>query len=291
MNMFALMGITGNVGGAVARTLLDVGRGVRAIVREPAKGAAWAAEGCDTAVADLEAAGPLATAFEGMEGVFVMLPPIFDPTPGFPEADAKIAILRQALERSRPAKVVVLSTIGADVDRPNLLNQLRRLETALADLPVPVTFLRPAWFMDNAAGDVVSARDEGVIRSHLQPIAHPLPMVAAADVGRTAAEILQEQWEGHRVIELEAPQRISPLDLAAAFSRALGREVRVEAVPRERWEAEFRAQGIRNPLPRIQMIEGFNEGWIDYPDRGASARKGRVALDEVIAALLGTEAR
>jgi len=289
--MFAIMGITGNVGGAVARTLLDAGRGVRAIVREPAKGASWAAEGCDTAVADLEAAGPLATAFEGMEGVFVMLPPIFDPSPGFPEADAKIAILRQALERSRPAKVVVLSTIGADVDRPNLLNQLRRLETAVAELPVPVTFLRPAWFMDNAAGDVVSARDEGVIRSHLQPIAHPLPMVAAADVGRTAAEILQEQWEGHRVIELEAPQRISPLDLAAAFSRALDREVRVEAVPRERWEAEFRAQGMRNPLPRIQMIEGFNEGWIDYPDRGASARKGRVALDEVIAALLGTKAR
>jgi uncharacterized protein YbjT (DUF2867 family) len=41
--MFALMGITGNVGGAVARTLLDAGRGVRAIVREPAKGAAWGA--------------------------------------------------------------------------------------------------------------------------------------------------------------------------------------------------------------------------------------------------------
>jgi uncharacterized protein YbjT (DUF2867 family) len=152
-------------------------------------------------------------------------------------------------------------------------------------MPVPVTFLRPAWFIDNAASHVVSAREEGVIRSHLQPIARPLPMVAAADVGRAAAEILQEQWEGHRVIELEAPQRISPRDLAAAFSRAFGRKVCAEAVPRERWEAEFRAQGMRNPLPRIQMIDGFNEGWIDYPDRGASARKGLAALDEVIASL------
>jgi hypothetical protein len=49
-----------------------------------------------------------------------MLLPIFDPTPGFPGGGRQDAILRQALERSRPAKVVVLSTIGADVDRPNL---------------------------------------------------------------------------------------------------------------------------------------------------------------------------
>jgi short chain dehydrogenase len=96
-----------------------------------------AARGCDIAVADLEAAGPLATALEGVEGAFVMLPPIFDPTPGFPEADAKIAVLREALGRSRPAKVVVLSIIGADVDRPNLLNQLGRLEKALADMRCP----------------------------------------------------------------------------------------------------------------------------------------------------------
>jgi NAD(P)H dehydrogenase (quinone) len=38
--MFAVMGVIGDVGGAVARTLRDAGRGVRAIVSEPAKGAA-----------------------------------------------------------------------------------------------------------------------------------------------------------------------------------------------------------------------------------------------------------
>jgi hypothetical protein len=30
-----------------------------------------------------------------------------------------------------------------------------------------------------------------------------------------------------------------------------------------RWEEVFRAQGMKNPTPRIQMIEGFNEGWIE----------------------------
>jgi NAD(P)H dehydrogenase (quinone) len=37
-----------------------------------------------------------------------------------------------------------------------------------------------------------------------------------------------------------------------AFAAALGREVRVEPVPREIWEQLFRSQGMKNPLPRIR---------------------------------------
>jgi uncharacterized protein YbjT (DUF2867 family) len=39
--MYAVMGITGNVGGAVARTLLTRGEKVRGIVRNPEKAAEW----------------------------------------------------------------------------------------------------------------------------------------------------------------------------------------------------------------------------------------------------------
>ena len=37
---------------------------------------------------------------------------------------------------------------------------------------------------------------------------------------------------------------------------------------------------------RAQMIEGFNAGWIDYPDRGRGARKGTITLDQAITALV-----
>jgi hypothetical protein len=40
--------------------------------------------------------------------------------------------------------------------------------------------------------------------------------------------------------------------------------VRIDAVPRESWGALFRSQGMRNPIPRIQMLDGFNEGWIVF---------------------------
>src|ERR1035441_2276604 len=62
--MFAITGITGNVGGAVARTLLAAERPVRAVVRNARKGAEWAGRGCEAAVAGMDDAGALAAAFQ-----------------------------------------------------------------------------------------------------------------------------------------------------------------------------------------------------------------------------------
>jgi NAD(P)H dehydrogenase (quinone) len=50
--MFAVTGITGQVGGAVARTLLAKGCGVRGVVRDANKAGSWAKQGCEIAVAD-----------------------------------------------------------------------------------------------------------------------------------------------------------------------------------------------------------------------------------------------
>src|SRR5689334_13076556 len=85
VGMYAITGISGKVGSVVARTLLQAGRQVRAVVRDPAKGQAWAGEGCDVAMADMNDEAALTRAFTGAEAVFVLLPPNFDPSPGFPE--------------------------------------------------------------------------------------------------------------------------------------------------------------------------------------------------------------
>ena len=286
--MYAVTGITGKVGGAVAQSLLAADQAVRAVVRDRGRGAAWADLGCDIAVADHSDVAALVQAFKGTDGVFVMLPPVFDPAPGFPEARGFIESMRKALAEAKPKKVVALSTIGADVPQPNLLNALGLMEDALKTLPMPVAFLRAAWFMENAAWDIASAR-EGKIQSHLQPLDRPVPMIATDDVGRTAAELLQGHWDGQLVVELEAAQRVSPNALAEAFAKALAQPVRAEAVPRARWESLFRAQGMKNPTPRMQMIDGFNAGWIDFSKRGANARKGSIGIDQAIATLIQKE--
>ena len=283
--MFAITGITGQVGGAVARALIDNGQRVRAVVRNAEKGAAWARKGCEVAVADLDDAAALKKAFDRAQGVFFLLPPVFDPSPDFGEARRVIAAVREALDAARPAKVVSLSTIGAQALQPNLLQQHQLQEKSLGTLPLPITFLRAAWFMENTAWDVAPARTTGVVPSFLYPLDKPVPMVATEDIGRVAAELLQETWQGRRVVELEGA-RLSPNDIAAAFGRVLEREVRTEAVPRATWEALFKSQGMKNPVPRAQMLDGFNEGWIDFEGDASSTRKGTVSLDTVLQTLI-----
>jgi uncharacterized protein YbjT (DUF2867 family) len=284
--MFAIMGITGNVGGEVARKLLAAKLLVRGVTRDAGKCAAWAQRGCEIVAADINDAPTLTGAFRGAEGVFVLVPPNFDPSPDLREARAIAAILRTALDTARPGKVVYLSTIGAQAAQPNLLTQHTIIERMLGDLLVPITFLRPAWFMENSSWDVAPATSGGVIPSFLQPLDKPVPMVATADIGRVAAELLGETWSGHRVIELEGPQRVTPNEIAATFSRLLGRPVRMEVVPRETWESLFLSQGMKNPMPRIQMLDGFNEGWIEFENGEAGSRKGKVVLETVLRSLI-----
>jgi uncharacterized protein YbjT (DUF2867 family) len=281
--MFAITGITGQVGGAVARTLLAAGKNIRAVVRDGAKEETWARKGCEVALAAMDDPDALRGAFTGTEGVFVLLPPNFDPSPGFPESRHIIAAMRKALESAQPERLVVLSTVGAQATTENLLTQLSLMEQALGTLPLPVTFLRPAWFMENAAWDLPLARDTGVIPSFLQPLERGIPMVGTADVGRVAAELLQEPRTGYRVVELEGPRRISPNDIAAGYAHLLGRAVSPSAVPRATWEALFRSQGMRNPTPRMRMLDGFNEGWITFEH---ATIKGRVELQTVLRGII-----
>jgi NAD(P)H dehydrogenase (quinone) len=50
--------------------------------------------------------------------------------------------------------------------------------------------------------------------------------------------------------------------------------------------SRFRSQGMKNPMPRIRVIDGFNEGWIDF-ERAGERRQGTVTLETVIARLTG----
>ena len=98
--------------------------------------------------------------------------------------------------------------------------------------------------MENCSWDVAPARDTGVFSSFLQPLEKPVPMVATADVGRVAAELLQETWTGRRIIELEGRTRVTPNQIAATFAEIFSHPVGAEAVRRQTWEELFKSQGI-----------------------------------------------
>ena len=115
-------------------------------------------------------------------------------------------------------------------------------------------------------------------------------MVATADIGRVAAELLQETLSGRRIVELEGPHRVTPNEIAAAFAKILGRPVRMELVPRETRLALFSSQGMANPMPRVQMLDGFNQGWIEFEGGETGSVKGDVALETVLQGLVKSSA-
>ena len=289
--MYAITGVTGKVGGATARALLAAGQSVRAVVRNVEKGQVWRNLGCEVALATIEDGASLSVAFQRAEAVFVLVPPNFDPSPEFSEAQEIGKTLHSALAAARPKRVIYLSTIGAQAREMNLLTQHSIIEKAIGDLPIPITFLRPAWFMENCRWDVAPARETGVVPSFLQPLDKPVPMVATADIGKLAAGLLQQKWEGHRVVELEGPTRVTPNQIARTLAKLLGKPVRMKVVPRKSWEALFRSQGTKNPVPRMRMLDGFNESWIEFERGKSGSQKGSTTLEMVLKSLVEVDSK
>ncbi|MGB8286687.1 NAD-dependent epimerase/dehydratase family protein [Rhizobium ruizarguesonis] len=284
--MFVITGVTGQVGGIVAARLLKAGVPIRAVARNAEKAAEWKDKGAELALAEMTDADALTRAFAGADGVFLLIPPT-----------------KTALLSSRPAKVVCLSTIGAQAREPNLLSQLGLVEQTLSALPMPIAFLRAGWFMENTAWDIAPARETCVLSSFLQPLDQPLqgrndsahfhkaggriegpyPMVSVFDVGAKAAELLRHEWVGKQVVELTGPEGVTPNDIASVLSSILGKPVRAEPVARDTWEQIFTDQGMQNPLPRMRMIDGFNEGWIRFEGEPV---KGTTTLDTAMSRLI-----
>jgi NAD(P)H dehydrogenase (quinone) len=277
--MFAVMGITGNVGGAVAKTLLQRGKKVRGIVRNEAKAHVWKDHGVELVTADYD--DKLTAALTGVEGVFVMIPPNLTPEPGFPDSVARIAAIKKAIVAAKPPRVVFLSSIGSEKSSgTGLITATYILEQELGSTGVPSVFLRAGSFMENIVHSIPAARATGLYFAFYQPLEHAYPLVATGDIGRVAAEALLKPWQGNRVIELSGPAYYSSNDVASALTEALAKPIAAVAVPRETWVDTMAQHGI--PADKsgayIEMLDNFNSGWINFGVPGTEKMKGTIDL-------------
>jgi len=282
--MFFVSGITGKVGGAAARRLLDAGHAVRALVRDPSKAAGWVGMGVDVRQGDLNDAAAVAAALEGVEGAFLMMPPLLAPAPDHPEAKATIASYREALRQAPPPRLVVLSSIGSE--RSSGLGNITSthlLEEALADAPFPTAFVRAGSFLENYAFGLQAAAASGWLDTFQAPTDRATPHVATADIGGEVARLLAGGWSGRKIVELGSPA--TPDDLARAMGEVLGRPVRARSIPREEWAARLQAMGIApgGTGSYEEMMDGFNSGWIRFGAPGAEPVAATVTPAEVFA--------
>lgn len=286
--MFFVAGITGQVGGAAARKLLEGGHKVVSLVRDRAKATAWSGKGVELREGSLTDAAALADALQGVEGAFLMQPTPMAVSSSFPEATALNASIVEALRRSPPPRLVVLSSVGSEqASGLGNITQTHMLEEALAGVTIPIAIVRAGSLMENFLPSLGRAAETGVFDSFLQPVDRAFPMVATQDVGTEIARLLAaEPWEGRRIVE--AGSRRTPNEVAAAMAKALGREVVAKPIPREYWDATISAMGV--PPEKAgnwaEMQDGFNSGWIDFGRPGTEAVAGTTTP-----ALLFAEAR
>jgi uncharacterized protein YbjT (DUF2867 family) len=266
MSNFFIAGITGRVGGAAARRLLDQGHGVRGYVRDPAAARAKVDARVELLRGDLADTDALAAAMHGTAGAFVMVPPMTAPSADFAEARALAASYRTALARAQPGRAVVLSSLGSEqTSGLGLITSTHILEQTLAAPGCPIAFVRAGGFLDNYVHAFAAARATGVFETFLVDTAKPQPVIASDDIGALVArELTSPGWTGRRVIELGSSATAD--DLARAMAAAAGRDVVARPIPRERWAAVIQTFGV--PAGRTAAYEEMNEAIVG----------GRIAL-------------
>ena len=137
----AITGITGKVGGIVARTLLAAGLPVRAVIRDADKGRPWADKGCEVAIASISDAAGLTSAFSDVDGVFLMTPPDFDPEPGFPLTQEVILALINGRRNRLEVKIRQRYGFSSDHIRKEVDDWVRWQQSIASAQRVPGFFL------------------------------------------------------------------------------------------------------------------------------------------------------
>jgi uncharacterized protein YbjT (DUF2867 family) len=185
---YAVVGATGQQGGAVARALLAAGAGVRALVRRPDSEAAraLAGAGAELVRADLTDPGSLGAAFDGVDGVFAMTTSFTDRGTSGETADG--VRIADAAADARVGHLVYSSVGGAErrTGVPHFESK-RRVEEHIESLGLPATFVRPVFFMENLAP---KTEDGATVLRLPLPAGVPLQMVAVDDIGAVSAAVM-----------------------------------------------------------------------------------------------------
>lgn len=228
----AVIGATGQQGGATARALLAAGATVRAVVRNPDKPAAraLASAGAQLAVADLGDPDTLRAALDGASRVFAMTTMESGRGTAGETADG-IAIADAAKDVA--VQHLVYSSVGGAERHTGIphFESKRRVEEHIQSLGIPATFVRPTFFYENLLGQLAGPPDEPIVVRLPLPDGIALQMVAVDDIGAVAAAIIVDPTrvptEG---IEI-AGDELTGSQIAEAIARHAGRPAHYEALP------------------------------------------------------------
>ena len=230
-------GAGGKTGRHVIAALAARGARVRAWVRTPDHAQTLARAGVETIAGDMMEAARWPQALAGVDAVYHIAPNMF------PREFHLGRMAIDAAQRAGVGRFVYHSVLHPQTETmPHHWWKLRVEEYLLAS-KLTFTILQPTAYMQNLLAQWPAIRDEGVLRQPYAPEAR-ISLVDLRDVAEAAAIALLEPGHDFAIYELVGTPPLSQHQVAAAFTRALGRPVRAEAIPREAWAR--RAAGLRD---------------------------------------------
>jgi uncharacterized protein YbjT (DUF2867 family) len=247
-------GATGTIGSLVVQGLACEGAAVKALVRTPGKAALPA--GATEVVADLADVPSMRQALAGVRTLFLLNAVTPDEVT---QALLTLSLAREAgIER-----IVYLSVIHADLftDVPHFTGK-HTVERMIEDLDLPVTVLRPAYFMQNDRQVQPVIEGYGVYPMPIGSVG--VAMVDTRDIADVAvAELLRRdraaQPLSRLTLDVVGPQALSGESAAAVWTAVLGREIRYGGNDLQAFEAQlahaapgWMAYDMRLMMGRIQ---------------------------------------
>ncbi len=312
--IIAVVGATGAQGGGLVRAIQNDPSGgfvARAITRDISsdKAQELAALGAEVVAADVDDPESLQRAFAGAHGAFCVT---FFWAHFSPETE--LAQARSMAEAAKHAGLrhVIWSTledtrrwVPLEDDRmPTLMGKYKvphfdakgESDHFFTDLGVPTTFLLTSFYWDNFVHSGMGPQKgpDGKLAITLPMDDKKLPGIAAEDIGRCAYGVFRKGSELIGKTVGIAGGHLTGADMAAALSKALGREVGYNAVPPEVYRS-FGFPGAEDLGNMFQFKRDFEEYYcgarsLDF-SRSLSpslqsfevwleANKGRIAVPE-----------
>ncbi len=251
--IIAVVGATGAQGGGLVRAIQNDPSGgftARALTRDvnSARARELAGLGAEVVAADVDDAESLKQAFEGAYGAYCVT---FFWAHFSPEKEqAEVRAMAQAAKHAG-LRHVIWSTLEdtrqwvplSDDRMPTLMGQYKvphfdakgEANRIFTDLGLPVTFLLTSFYWDNCIyfGMGPKKGPDGHFAITLPMGDKKLPGIAAEDIGRCAYGIFKQgsEWIGKTVGV--AGEHLTGVQMAAALGKALGRDVRYNAVSPE----------------------------------------------------------
>jgi len=280
-NFIAVAGATGAQGGGLVRAILSDPSGgfsARALTRDvhSDKAKELAKLGAEVVAADIDDVESLQRAFRGAYGVYCVT---FYWAHFSPEKE-----LAEATNMARAAKdaglqQVIWSTLEdtrrwvplSDNRMPTLMGKYKvphfdgkgEANQVFTDLGLPVTFLLTSFYWDNFIHFGMGPQKDdkgpdGKLAITLPMGDKKLPGIAAEDIGRCAYGIFKQGREFIGKTVGIAGEHLTGTEMAAAFTKALGKEVRYNDVPPEVYRS-FGFAGADDLGNMFQFKRDFND--------------------------------